>query len=867
MRFNGVRREIPLCVVLACIATVGITGEQTMTRVMPALGDSFPKPVFYRYANNFKVTPGQENAAYEAWWAEYGRAMGVELDSRVSVTTDGRRQVIERVKNEHPDFLLIYYSTGHIKHPAPDTDIASGRLSDYSHGHWAYLPRVRILRDIPKEEGETTLRFEPPAPARATSAAADDEDVASAKTPSLFSLRKDRGDDICLYALGPDGRPDWDNAEQVTLVGLDEKAGIIKVRRGCYGTKPRAFHGQVYAAVHVEVVKHHGWRYNFSTHCPRDRNGRSAGDVWAASYAAIFQPGGIAEHFDALQLDTLSDTIEPSRGLDLNNNGVNDADEPSGGVNWFAVGLLQTLEKLRKGLPPHVLLIPDACNPGYQYVNGWEVEGFPGRFDPAWRGYSRICNRLELSRHLCREPRYTHVQHKIFNYAVGIEGAHETLGQDKLPFHLSRAVMALATIHEAALTWYSRAPLEADGRVGIYDELRMGQAQRPGWLGKPVDEPIYPGLSAPNLCPGVTTKSGIVAADQGTVVSVGPDGLTARHEGPAYASRLRLKVVCPSPEMLVRIRLRGDRRAGVPVVMPRAMNVVLTGGEFHDGYLIPSDPARLRRGLVLAGGEVRSVSDDRNAGLGFQQDFHVLRLGAQDPGLQQMFWQVSHKAPPDGRLSFWTFAGTGKYSVQAAEVKPNGAVGEFKTLVPPFAPNGPCAFHRGADLAQAGLGGKQIELRFLCEARDGRAQGTWGEVTLASPIEGGELPAGPTQRAIDGSFGEQSVNQTFHFNHVPANSPLTLVFEFEGREEVVIERLSIHPACGAIARQFEHGVILCNPSPCPFTFDLGALFPGKSYQRFLATPNQDKETNNGQPVGAQVRLGEFDALFLSLGAN
>ncbi|MCX7887126.1 MAG: hypothetical protein N3B01_07750 [Verrucomicrobiae bacterium] len=640
----------------------------TLAAELPVLGPNFPKALFYRYANNFKVKPGHEDEAYQKWLADYGQLMGVELDSRVTLSDDGRREIIQRVKREHPEQFLIFYSTGHIKVPTEKPDPYSGKLADYSHGHWVYLPRVRVLGEVPQESGVSTIRVELPSLPQG----------ARGKQVAPFSLRADRGDDICLYALGSDGQPDWENAEQVTLVGYDEKAGVIRVKRGCYGSTPRAIRGQVFAAVHAEVTKFHGWVYNFSTFCPKDRAGRTAGDVWAAAYAKNFPM-----HFDALQLDTLLDYVWPGRGVDINNNGIDDATEDFGDVNWFGVGVCQALQKFRGLLPKEKLLLPDAGNLGFHYVNGWEVEGFPGRLDPAWRHYSEVCNRLELSRRLCVEPRYTHVQHKIFSYAIGLDGTPEILSGHKLPFHLSRAVLALATIQEAAVTWYSLPPSSADGRPGVYDEICMGAERRLGWLGRPVGEPIYLARATPNLVSG---------------------------------NRTRAVVTTPRPELFVYVRVRGKPRAGLPVKMPRWMRVSVQGGDPAD-YL----PA--------------------------------------------------------------------------------------KNIAKRFAP----------------------------------VPGPWN---------------------IEGWFGKQPCAQTFHFNRVPAGVPLTVTLEFEGREEVVIEELGIYEAGGGVAREFERGVVLANPSPRPETFDLARLFPGKKFRRLKATLNQDTAVNNGEPVSGAVKLGEFDGLFL-----
>ncbi|MCX7825781.1 MAG: hypothetical protein N2689_09505 [Verrucomicrobiae bacterium] len=126
---------------------------------------------------------------------------------------------------------------------------------------------------------------------------------------------------------------------------------------------------------------------------------------------------------------------------------------------------------------------------------------------------------------------------------------------------------------------------------------------------------------------------------------------------------------------------------------------------------------------------------------------------------------------------------------------------------------------------------------------------------------GAEIPA-PGPWSVEGWFTEQAFAQTFHFNRVPVGVPLTVSLQFEGPEEVVLEELGIHGAGGAVAREFERGVALANPSPRPEMFDLARLFPGGKFRRLKATPNQDTAVNNGAPVRGPVRLGEFDGLFL-----
>jgi hypothetical protein len=65
-----------------------------------------------------------------------------------------------------------------------------------------------------------------------------------------------------------------------------------------------------------------------------------------------------------------------------------------------------------------------------------------------------------------------------------------------------------------------------------------------------------------------------------------------------------------------------------------------------------------------------------------------------------------------------------------------------------------------------------------------------------------------------------------------------------------------------MAREFEHGAVLANPSDAPFSFPLATLFPGRTFRRLTASPNQDPVHNNGAPVGSTLILNGKDAIFL-----
>ena len=102
----------------------------------------------------------------------------------------------------------------------------------------------------------------------------------------------------------------------------------------------------------------------------------------------------------------------------------------------------------------------------------------------------------------------------------------------------------------------------------------------------------------------------------------------------------------------------------------------------------------------------------------------------------------------------------------------------------------------------------------------------------------------------------------FYFSNVKPG-PLDLEFAIEGAEPLWLANLTIHAGADAMVREFEHGVVLGNPSPRPYAFPLDTLFPGKAYRRLKASSQQDTAANNGAKVsGGNLELPAKDALFL-----
>jgi hypothetical protein len=99
------------------------------------------------------------------------------------------------------------------------------------------------------------------------------------------------------------------------------------------------------------------------------------------------------------------------------------------------------------------------------------------------------------------------------------------------------------------------------------------------------------------------------------------------------------------------------------------------------------------------------------------------------------------------------------------------------------------------------------------------------------------------------------------FRHVNSEQ-VSLELVFEGREPVWICDVRVYAHPDAIARGFEHGAVLANPSDRPYAFDLARLFPGTSFRRLQGSSRQDPATNDGSAVGRTVTVGARDGLFL-----
>ncbi|UCD00044.1 MAG: hypothetical protein JSW66_09205 [Phycisphaerales bacterium] len=549
-----------LCV---CLILTTATQAQRDPESLIALGNEYPRAFFFRQAEGVAA---QRNIPYEQWERTFERLMGIEgkvLEEEVPGRSIRNVDFFTCFKNRHPDQLVLLHFNGNARDPRYESN-------RFFAGHWIYYNGARILSDVPAEEGQTDIRVD---------------------KPGLFKVSmgryRDQNEDIGLCMLDAKGRPDWCRSEQVQLVSIDSKKKVIRVRRGCYGTKPRAFRaGASYAAAHLTEgpwgkQSHLLWYYNYSTRCPPDENGRVCADVLVEHFNELFGPQGSLAAFDGLEFDVLKWRCGGGlrgRGADCDADGKADAGLHDG-VNLYGAGVVEFCRKLRERLGENTLILADGMNLNNQrafgILNGIESEGWPDLRDNQIHDWSGGLNRHFFWAQNARPPVFNYINHK-FNVPTDKPGVRK---QADVPFSTHRLVFAVASLTNSAIC-YSFAPAnDADGLLGVWDEFRMGTENKLGWLGKPLGPAVRMAGRQPDLLEGKGTP---VSADlrrrlstEGVRYELQGGALKVTAIDPSTSEvRFRLRnVPCGGPDLFVLLTARAEARRDHPPEVARLMYV------------------------------------------------------------------------------------------------------------------------------------------------------------------------------------------------------------------------------------------------------------------------------------------------------
>ena len=489
-------------------------------------------------------------------------------------------------------------------------------------------------------------------------------------------------------------------------------------------------------------------------------------------------------------------------------------------------------------------------------------------------GTPRLVERLEPASAIGEttppKPVFNYINHK-FTTAGEKPGSRV---RPDVPYGIHRLVFAASVFTDSAVCYSFTPPKERGRLIGVWDELVGGVLNRPGWLGKPVDAAIRVATEGDNLLENadrfrVGARRGTRLRREGSCFVVTS---ADNEEGGSDTGQLRARlenVPCNGPDLFVRIRAKGEPLKGHPSEMARLMEVGIAPPE---GLLTVGE--RPVTGMALRGKPETQLASNSGArvvprrieiGGAVKRGFDV--HPPYKEGVGYTFWSREVTIPREGRLQFST--GMGERSPERSDgVWFRVYVSNAETDKPVV--DGTRIFehvqkaHRWQDheVSLKKWQGERVRLSFVadCGPNDNSTtdHAKWGEPVVV----GNDEKTNRTQpRTFMSWLGPEAFDSTFYFDAIRDNS-VDLDIGVEGGTPVVIESIDVYSAPDVIYREFEHGLVVSNPSPRLIRFDLAKRFPAERFRRIQGTAEQDSRFNNGEPVGTVLELGPKDAVFL-----
>ena len=531
-------------------------------------GNEYPKAFFFRYSETFAASG---NYPYKEWQEIFSQLGGIEgkvMEEEVPYRTLHNLGYFRKFKQDHPDQMVLVHYNGSSRDPF------DASLRHFA-GHFNYFEGKIVHNDIPAERGTVELKV-------------DD--------PEYFKLNigiyKNKNEDIGLCEIDADGKPDWFKSEQVKLVSADVKNKTITVERGCYNTNPRAFKaGRFMAAPHdmegpwPNSDSNMVWKYNFSTECPRDENGKRCIDVMAEEISSWFKPGGILDIVDGIQFDIIFTVCRKKyrfgRKLDMDADG-NGENGMIDGINTYAVGCCEFLRMLREEMGDNKLIMADGHERtnqrSFHILNGIESEGFPSLVDLRISEWSSAVNQHHFWGINSRKPIFNYINHKF-----GIRYLLET--NATIPMNVHRLILGASCMVNAGICWtfgplYKIGKEYAQEEELIWDEMYQGVEHKKYWLGQPLADTKRMALAADDLLAkkGVDITDDFVKQFKGENVKVKKDGQSVKISGTNDADKMKLmleNVPANGEDLLISLRVRVKPLEKYPNEVSRLVDVYI----------------------------------------------------------------------------------------------------------------------------------------------------------------------------------------------------------------------------------------------------------------------------------------------------
>ena len=546
----------------------------------------YPRSFFFVSQIERDVVSG--TTSYEEWRDRHlpfnGILSKVLSEERAYSETDNL-PVLRRYKAENPGKLLLLYYNGRGR--------GATSHAGFFAGHWLYYGGTKLTR-----------------------AASASGTVLHVGQTSAFSMGRYGGslpDDVVISSVGPGGKPDWRRVEYARLKKINPKKGTITVQRGAYDTRPLSAPKGAYVAAHVMSgaypagsVEAPFWSYNYSTVCPRDADGRTGAEAFAAYLAGKLGPGGRLEAFDGITFDAFDFVPEgrPAEAIDANGDGRGDG-ALFGGVNAYGLGTSRFAALLRERLPGKVILadctFPDTLQRSFGQLNGVESEGYPDLFDVDLDNTSKATNVFGFWKENSASPslNYVNFKYRQSNPPKDRNTFQEPNLSEDESYRKLRLALASAQFSDAAFThtleWAPPQTLWVQGntQVRVFDELWRGTDQEPNWLGQPKGPAVSLAAEAPDLLDGQGTSwpSAFVGRFEGAGVaferSAGPPASMVVKATSTNTSLPVLKrtmifalpgIQVPGEDLFVSLRLSANPLKGYPTSVARRVSVTASRG-------------------------------------------------------------------------------------------------------------------------------------------------------------------------------------------------------------------------------------------------------------------------------------------------
>jgi hypothetical protein len=539
---------------------LGCKEKQDKLTNLKIMEENYPRAFFFRASER---TMYYDN--YEEWEDTYddlmgfiGQALPYQRLDHIPGDLDKNPEYYRRFKKDNPDQMILM-------HLATNAHDPRAQPIDIFDGHWLYYNGATILSDVPAKGGTMEIK------------------VSDAKLFHLnIGFTNDRAEDIGLCTLDENGKPNWNEAEQVQLVAVDTVNNLITVDRCQYGTAPRVFKaGLAYAASHVwngpwNDRTHLAWSYNYSTLCPPDSEGKLCSERLAKDYLGKeLGENGLVPTIDGLAFDVVwqKPRVSPRQAKgrlpDFNADGIGDNYNTD---STYLIGVTDFFRDLREELGEGRIITSDGMSfdnqRAFGILNGMESEGFPRGNDPHIKDWSGGINRLLFWDQNGRKPVFSYVNYKYFR----------NVDRSSITINYPRLVMAASCLANTGICMNlspgdfvdsnNQNENNKKSEMQIWDELVMGKAKQLGWLGKPLTPAMHLAQQGIN----VLDKMGVKGAENLLQSLKGDDvGFTLEDDGSirmqSFLDDMRIQlenIPCKDADMTVFITARSRTREGFP---------------------------------------------------------------------------------------------------------------------------------------------------------------------------------------------------------------------------------------------------------------------------------------------------------------